>query len=373
MWNREELYNAPQTYPAAGFEEYGVQALYYDSVPWAGKPTRVFAWLGLPEVVPGSQAPGIVLVHGGGGTAFAHWVRLWTSRGYAAIAMDTCGCVPVGSYSNWQRHEQGGPPGWGGFDQMDQAPEDQWSYHAIAASLLGHSLLRSLPEVDETRIGVTGISWGGYLTSLLSGVDDRFAFAAPVYGCGHYEDTVFAEGFAQAGEEALAHWLGLWDPSVTLPNMARPMLWVNGTNDFAYWMDAWQKSYRLPSGPHTLCLRPRMPHGHTEGENPTEIHAFAESLVREGEPLVRVLDQGRERRRVWTHFDPQTPVVRAELNFTRDLGRWPDRTWEDLPATLDPQGTVTADLPEGTTVYYFNLFDDRDLIVSTEHVTPTSA
>jgi len=36
----------------------------------------------------------------GGGTAFESWVRLWNARGYAAIAMDTCGCVPKGTYGN---------------------------------------------------------------------------------------------------------------------------------------------------------------------------------------------------------------------------------------------------------------------------------
>ena len=38
------------------------------------------------------KTPGIVLVHGGGGTAFANWAQLWAKRGYAAIAMDLAGC-----------------------------------------------------------------------------------------------------------------------------------------------------------------------------------------------------------------------------------------------------------------------------------------
>ena len=35
------------------------------------------------------------------------------------------------------------------------------------------------------RVGMTGISWGGYLTSLVCGLDSRLKFAIPVYGCGH--------------------------------------------------------------------------------------------------------------------------------------------------------------------------------------------
>jgi hypothetical protein len=38
---------------------------------------------------PGRKVPGIVLLHGGGGTAFESWVKLWVDRGYAAIAIDT--------------------------------------------------------------------------------------------------------------------------------------------------------------------------------------------------------------------------------------------------------------------------------------------
>jgi hypothetical protein len=45
----------------------------------------------------------MVLIHGGGGTAFADWVRLWTGRGYAAIAMDLCGCVPRKMKNGWER------------------------------------------------------------------------------------------------------------------------------------------------------------------------------------------------------------------------------------------------------------------------------
>ena len=55
--------------------------------------------------------------------------------------------------------------------------QDMWSYHAVAAVVRGHSLLRSLPNVDAERIGVTGISWGGYLTCIVAGVADRFRHA----------------------------------------------------------------------------------------------------------------------------------------------------------------------------------------------------
>jgi len=134
-----------------------------------------------------------VLVHGGGGSAFIRWVKLWNSRGYAAISMDTCGAVSGNAYGQEQtghvRHAQGGPAGWGAFDKVDDPVQDQWTYHAVADVLLGHSLLRSFPEVDASRIGITGISWGGYLTCIAASLDDRFAFAVPVYSSWFAEPT----------------------------------------------------------------------------------------------------------------------------------------------------------------------------------------
>jgi dienelactone hydrolase len=344
-----------------------VKAISFSGLPYRGKPTRVFAWLGIPKLDQGQKAPAMVLIHGGGGTAFDEWVRLWVKRGYAAIAMDTCGQVPVGTYGKWYRDERGGPPGWGGFDQLQSPCEDQWTYHAVADVILAHSLVRSLPEVDAERTGVTGISWGGYLTCIVAGVDHRFRFAVPVYGCGFYRDTVFQNELNKLTPEDATRWFDWWDPSVYLPAATMPMLWVTGSNDFAYTLNALQASYRLPKSPATLCIRLRMPHAHGgAGENPEEIRAFADSILRGGPPLARIRETGRDSSTVWATYTSEVPIVKAELNYTRDAGRWQDRKWEAIPAQ-QAEGRVSATLPEGTRVHYFNLFDQRDCVVSTEH------
>lgn len=370
-WDLAVLGSPPATYPAPGFEEEGVKALFYEGQACAGKPTRVFAWYGVPAG-GAAKHPAMVLVHGGGGAAFANWVRLWNERGYAAIAMDTCGCVPRGTYGHWERHDLGGPAGWGGFDQTGQPPADQWTYQAVADILLAHSLIRSYPEVDPDRIGITGISWGGYLTCIAAGADPRFKLAAPVYGCGYLgENSAWLDTFSKMPPETAAEWVHRWDPSVYLPRAAMPFLWVTGTNDFAYPMDSLQKSYRLPTGPRALCIRVRMPHGHgPAGEGPEEIRTFADSVLNGGPPLPAILEQGRENNWAWVKFKGQAPVVTAELTFTKQTGKWQDRLWETIPATIDAQtSTAKAPLPEGATVYYFNLFDEKGQAASSEHQT----
>lgn len=376
QFDLETLSKVPVTHPTEGMSVDGVQSFFFEGLSYKGKPTRVFAYYGVPQNELAKNAngkfPAMVLIHGGGGTAFDRWVKVWNSRGYAAIAMDLCGCVPVGEYGKWQRHDLGGPPGWdASFGQLDDPLEDQWTYHAVSAVALAHSLIRSYPEVDAERIGVTGISWGGYLTSIVAGVDSRFQLAVPVYGCGFLgENSAWLPAFEKLGEEKTALWLKQWDPSQFLGNSRMPMLWVNGTNDFAYPMDSWKKSYLLPQGDRTLCLRIRMPHGHGPvGENPEEIQVFADSLLKHEQRLPRIHEQGHEADKVWAVFQSDVAIVKAELCFTRKTGRWQDREWESLPAEIDAvTSRVTATVPSDATVYYLNLFDERDCVVSTIHV-----
>ena len=369
------LSKPPQTFPTEIAPAEGAQAFFYQGVPYQGRPTRVFAYTGFPKIDPAQpekKVPAMVLIHGGGGSAFDRWVKVWTERGYAAIAMDLCGCVPVGTYGNWQRHEHGGPPGWdASFGQLETPIHDQWTWHAVSAAVLGHSLLRSDPRVDTDRIGVTGISWGGYTTCIVAGVDNRFQFAAPVYGCGFLgENSAWLPAFEKLGEEKAGLWLKQWDPSEFLGEAKMPFLWVNGTNDFAYPPDSWQKSYRLTKGPRTLCLRIRMPHGHGPvGENPAEIHHMANHILR-GEPgLPKITEQGVTEQTLWATYDSSVPLTKAELCFTREGGKWQERKWEAAPADVDQDAQkVTATIPDDATVCYLNLFDNRDCAVSTEHV-----
>jgi GH18 family chitinase/dienelactone hydrolase len=362
-------FQAPRNNLAPDFQAAGVIPIFFDGLPWKGKPTRVFAWVGAPKLEPGKKAPGIVLVHGGGGTAFDTWVRLWVSRGYAAIAMDTCGCVPKGSYGKWQRHDAGGPPGWGGFNEVDEPIADQWPYHAVADVILAHSLLRSMAEVDADRIGITGISWGGYLTCIVSGLDNRFKFAAPVYGCGFLGDnSAWAPELKKLGAKG-DRWLAMWDPSQYLKDGKMPKLWVTGTNDFAYPMNALQKSYREAGGVSTLCVRLRMPHGHgAVSENPAEIAAFADSIVANGKPLATIEQRERDGDQVSVRSSSETTIKQAELLYTEDEGEWQNRRWQTAPAAFDRATKIaTATLPPKTKVYYMNLVDDRNLLVSTKH------
>jgi len=371
-WKLETFSSAPKSVPAEEIVEEGVRSIYFEGPPFGGKPTKVFAFLGVPEnASPEKRVPGIVLLHGGGGTASARWVRLWNKRGYAAIAVDHFGGLPVkDAAGGWKRNPFGGPNHDGGA-KVHEPYENQWMFHAVANTLLANSLLGSLPEVDENRIGLSGISWGGVLACTVSGVDPRFRFVAPVYGCGYISD-LSEDGSRFVGKnlpvEQAERWRALWDPANYLPRSTAPILWVTGTNDFAFTLRALLQSYKAAKGPHFLCIRMNMPHGQQEGENPEEIRAFADSIVNDGKPLPKILASGKEEGLAWVEFESPVPIHKVEFIYSRYRGSWQNRKWETLPAKLSPDGTGRAfvERPKGVKASFFNITDERGLTISSE-------
>ena len=376
IWNRPVLREVPAVFPAEGINEPGVRALFFESVPYRGKSTRVFAWYGVPKN-GGPKFPAMVLVHGGGGTAYAQWVRLWNERGYAAIAMDTYGGVPAANKADSQPHAWHGPVGaMDTFGQIDQPVEDQWPYHAVAAVMRAHSLIRSFPEIDPARIGVTGVSWGGYLTCMVAGIDNRFACAAPVYGCGffNYNSGGFFDKLQSMGESG-KKWAALWDASTVLPNAHMPILWLNGTTDHWFPIPSWQRSYRIAPETAGLALRTEWPHNQPYGQNAPEIGRFADFILSGGKPLPRIVEQKVENEHLFVRWESPLPVAEVEFNYTADSGVCEKRKWNTAYLLFDAEGkTVSAAIPPEATTFYCNVVDRDGMIASSDCTerTPTA-
>ncbi|MBD3315761.1 MAG: prolyl oligopeptidase family serine peptidase [Chitinivibrionales bacterium] len=70
------------------------------------------------------------------------------------------------------------------FERMEGPNEDHWVYHAISAVCRTAAYLGSSRAVDADRIGIYGISGGGFITGIANSVTNLFADAASVYGAG---------------------------------------------------------------------------------------------------------------------------------------------------------------------------------------------
>jgi len=342
----------------------GVRSLYYPGEPLGGKPTRVFAYYAAPEKRQG-RAPAMVLVHGGGGHAFPHWAAMWAKRGYAALAMDLSGCGPDG-----KRLPDGGPDQGheDKFHTIGRGLRETWPYHMVAAVIRGTSLLAAQPEADPDRIGITGISWGGYLVCIVAGLDGRLKLAVPVYACGFlHENSCWLPELARQTDAERKLWIDHFEPSRYLGQARMPMLWVTGTNDFAYPLDSYQKSYRAAKGARTLSVTVRMPHGHEAGWAPAAIGLFADQVLRGGTPLPEVGPTRVKGNGVEVTYASATRIVSAGLHYTADTVTWDQRKWESRPAEV-AESRVRATVPPARPITFFlTLTDSRGTTVSTEH------
>lgn len=363
-WDIKKLFSEKTSYEVIT-REGSITGIVYENEPFLGKPSKVFAYLGIPENIDG-KVPAILCIHGGGGKAFKEWVEMWVKRGYAAISMDFGGMGPDG-----KRLADGGP------DQTHEAKftvslgwKDLWTYHAIAAIIRAHNILRQDLRIDSNRIAATGISWGGYLTCIISGIDHRLSCAIPVYGCGFLQDNSAEEWmniFSKMSEEEKKFWHDKCDPSAYLENTRMPIMFVTGTNDFAYPLDSLKKSYSVVKGFLTLCVRSEMPHGHEAGWAPCEIQAYTDSFFRKTPALPKISAMTIEGSHASATFSSEKKIAGAYLLYTKDKGTWQTRKWVQIPAELK-KDRVCADLPSDAKVFYLALETDDGLMVSTPHV-----
>ncbi len=133
--------------------------------PGAGGPIDV--WIASPPGTGDAALPAVVNVHGGPMGAWAPAphieVILLVAHGYRVILPNIRGSATYGA--DWVRPQLGD---WGGVDAADvHAAVD----HVVAIGL-----------ADPDRLGIMGLSYGGYMTNWLVGTTDRFKAAVSENG-----------------------------------------------------------------------------------------------------------------------------------------------------------------------------------------------
>ena len=302
----EILKDVPQYKYVPEFDPDGgcIKALTLEGERVGSQKTKIFGYFGLPENIS-SKVPAVVLVHGGGGHAFHCWVKQWNDRGYAAIAIDTTGFMPKKRNAgckecdgeDWERtlhgvfYEEGyvcGPDN-DGMDIEEKSIEEQWMFHAVSACIKAHSFLRHQKEIDIGKIGVTGVSWGGVITSILIGMDNRFAFAVPTYGTAYLGDS-FADIMQNFKKECVKKY---WMAESRYDKLNIPVLWLAWNDDSCFSIQSASKSYLHSQSNNEnsrLSLVNLMKHSHWHTWQREEPFFFADWCVKAGKAMPMITD-----------------------------------------------------------------------------------
>ncbi|MGJ8561358.1 MAG: alpha/beta hydrolase family protein [Litorimonas sp.] len=368
----------------------GLTEFFMDGPNYEGNPTRIYAIYGYPEtplsgenVEPG-KAPAIVLVHGGGGSAFAEWVQRWNDAGFAAIAIATEGQVDKSERINnlrvWERHAYSGPRRQGLYLDSKAEITDQWMYHAVSATLLANNYLRSQDNISVDNIGIMGVSWGGIITSTVIGYDQRFDFAIPTYGIGYLSRIENKYGNVLGRNK---QYQAVWEPAKKFKNVTMPTLWLTNANDKHFPLNWQMRSYQDVSGDVAVSIPPNFRHGHPPAWERPESYDFARSVVLDGKIAAKPVsislnDDGIADARL--QFNPAAieakRPVSATIHYTMDSGYAGHSNWVAKPAMLTQTNSaaglysVTFDgLPNDTTRWFINVDaevvdGDRPVVVS---------
>jgi hypothetical protein len=161
-------------------------------------------------------------------------------------------------------------------------------------------------------------------------------------------------------------WLKNFDPSHYLSGVRCPILFLNGTHDFAYPLDSYQKSYRLVKPQlRNVSVVMKLAHGHIwTFQEPNEF--IARTLRREQFPKMSDLRIEKDR----AHARSNVQLKEAVLNWTKDEGPWQTREWKSIPAVIWGKN-ISAMGPEvsGPVIYMMMGVTKDGLRVSSEYVT----
>ncbi|WP_018968822.1 DUF642 domain-containing protein [Rubritalea marina] len=364
------------------------KGIYMDGLTYDGSSTRIYARVKIPAgASAANKVPAIVYVHGGGGTAYKNAVTAWEAKGYASISIATEGQVDTKDTNftqintGWNQHNMAGPIRPGIYGDSANAIEEQWMYHAVSGAVLANSLMRSLDFVDASKVGIVGTSWGGVITSTTMGVDNRFAFAIPIYGCGHLYDSLNFYGTNLGANDTYRN---VWDPILRLANFTQPSLWLSYPQETNFQLDCLVYSFHEVGGTAVMSLPDNLGHGDTIGWITESAFDFADSVVATAAPWATQVSKNVLGSTATVVFQSTRPLTGATLLSTTDWGTTPnysdatDVTWTSTVLTapsdnLDGTYTVTATLPAGTRAWFVNATDGSgtppfgDAVISSDY------
>ncbi len=212
--------------------------------------------------VPAGPGPHPVVIHcpGGGQTVADGDLAFWNRQGFACASFDW----QNGLYDQDPRRKSVWPAGCIEQHGPAQRPEQLMIPLATLAVGVVIDWLTKDPRCNAERIGITGISWGGYLTWVANAHEPRLRAAVPVYGCG----GLFESGHACSpgiSAAALAAWVPEFDPFHLAARQKSPVCFLSATNDFFGWPRHADAVLDQLSVPHRRAYLPNADHAVDSG------------------------------------------------------------------------------------------------------------
>lgn len=215
----------------------------------------------------GKRYPLILNIHGGPASMYGvdwfHEFQVYAAKGYAVLFTN-----PRGSTGYGQRFERGIVNEWGGKDYLDVM-------NGVEAALKKYSWL------DGERMGVTGGSYGGYLTNWIVGHTDRFKAAVTLRSVANFVSDEGTRDGAYGhspdfGGDLFEKFDLYWDrsPLKYAKNVKTPTLILHSDNDFRVPLEQgeqWFRALKHFGATTEIVMFPRENHNLTRTGEPRHL------------------------------------------------------------------------------------------------------
>jgi dipeptidyl aminopeptidase/acylaminoacyl peptidase len=241
-----------------------VERLQYkstDGLPVEGFFVKPFGWQA------GKKYPMVLVIHGGPegmfGVDWYHEFQVYAAKGWAVFF-----CNPRGSTGYGEKFERGEINNWGRMDYQD-----------VMAGI--DAALKRYPWVDSEKLGVTGGSYGGYLTNWIVSHTNRFKAAVTLRSVSNFVSDEGTRDFAYGHEEYFKGILfddfdQYWDvsPLKYARDVHTPTLVLHSDLDFRVPIEQgeqWFRALQHYGVPSELVLFPRENHNLTRTGEPKHL------------------------------------------------------------------------------------------------------
>jgi dipeptidyl aminopeptidase/acylaminoacyl peptidase len=215
----------------------------------------------------GKNYPMVLSVHGGPagqyGVDWYHEFQVYAGRGWAVFF-----CNPRGSTGYGQKFERGIVNNWGGMDYQD-----------VMAGV--DAALKKYPWVDTERLGVTGGSYGGFMTNWILGHTTRFKAAVTLRSVANFISDDGTRDGAYGHEEDFKGFLfdqfdQYWNasPLKYARNVKTPTLILHSDNDYRVPLEQgeqWFRALKHYGVTTELVIFPRENHNLTRTGEPKHL------------------------------------------------------------------------------------------------------
>ena len=356
-WNTQELFKAP-AFRDSGFEDSkyeGMRDIMVSGYGPNGSKAEFFAYVAMPTTPkPEGGYPGIVMVHGGGGTAYPQYVKLWKDYGFAVIALDWYNRRPTPLADK--------VPGESNVPRKDLDGGNRNDLQAnVANMVLCNSLLRTWPDVNPDKIVLVGLSWGSWYGAMVTAVDNRLKGIVEIY-CGdiRLKDARLINGrFLHAAKV--------------------PMYWVASTHDQNVTLESLTAAFNECPTTVTKSFVIKLPHSHIgflfdscprmarhflDPDKVPSLPVLGKPVVKDGIVSAEIKSFGLGMGKALLCYSCSTKAEKRHL--------W---KWESMPAEVKGH-TISAKIPEGVTQCFLSVYEENngkfnDLCGTTEIVDLT--